>query len=47
MKYKGLFILHTEYHGCLFPGDARNQGVTSYSIDVIQPEYSGLRAEKD
>ena len=31
------------YHACLCPGSARSQGISSYCIDLIVPEYSGLR----
>ena len=28
-------ILHNQYHGCWWPGDARRQGISSHSADLI------------
>ena len=33
-------ILHNRYHGCWWPGDARSQGISSNSIDLVILEYS-------
>ena len=34
MEDKVLFILHTQYHGCWWPGNARSQGINSHGIDL-------------
>ena len=31
VKYNALFILHSQYHGCCWPGDTRNQDPVSIS----------------
>ena len=35
-----LVILHIQYHDCLWPGDARFQGINSDGINIVFPEYS-------
>ena len=32
-------ILHLQYHGCRWPGDARRQCINSDDIDQVLPEY--------
>ena len=32
-----MFILHSQYHGCWCPGDARSQGISSHGIDLVLP----------
>ena len=34
---KDLPILHSQYHGCWYPGDARSQGISSHDIGLISP----------
>ena len=29
--------LHSQYHGCWWPGDARIQGISNHDIDLIKP----------
>ena len=33
-------VLHSQYHGCWWLGDARNQGISSHDIDFLLTEYS-------
>ena len=33
---------HCQYRGCWWPGDARNQGISSHGIDHVCLQYSGL-----
>ena len=42
MKDKQLFILYSQYHGCWWPGDARNHGISSHSIDLVLLENPSL-----
>ena len=37
-----LFILHIQYHGCWWPGDANRQGISSHDIDLILLEFPNL-----
>ena len=39
------FVLHSQYNGGWWPGDARIQNITDHEIDVILPEYSVLTPE--
>ena len=39
---KHLFILLSQYPSCWWPGDARSQGISRYSIDIVFLEYSGF-----
>ena len=32
-----LLILHSQYHGCWFPGDAGSQGIRTHDIDNVKP----------
>ena len=34
MKDQDLHISH-QYHGCLWPGDARSQSISGHDIDLI------------
>ena len=34
-----LFLLHSRYHGCWWPGDTGWQYISSHDIDLILPEY--------
>ena len=38
------FILQSQYHGCWWPGNPRNLGISSLGIDQIHLEYSGSPA---
>ena len=40
MEYKDLFIQHSQYHGCWWPGDARSQVISSHGIDLVPMDYS-------
>ena len=44
MEINNPFILHSLYHGCWWPGNARSQGISIHGIDlpVVIPEYSCL-----
>ena len=42
MEDKDLFILHSQYHGCWWPGDARSQDISSHDIHLVFPEYSSF-----
>ena len=42
MVDKDLFILLNQYHDCRCPTDARSQGISSDSIEIVLPDYSGL-----
>ena len=37
-----VFILRSQYHCSWWPGDIRNQGISSNGIDLFLTEYSGL-----
>ena len=39
---KEVKILLHQYHGCLWPGYARNSSTSSHGIDLILMQYSGL-----
>ena len=39
-------ILHSQYHGCWWPGDGRSQGITSHNIDLIVLEYYGFTTRR-
>ena len=43
MEDKKPLILHSQYHGCWWPGDARSQGISNNSIDIVMPKYSWHR----
>ena len=46
MQNKDSFIVHRQYHGSWWPGEARNQGISNHGIDQILTEYPGLGARK-
>ena len=39
MQDKNLPILHSQYHGYCFPGDARSQRISNHDIDYVEPEW--------
>ena len=39
---KGLFVLHSQHHGCWWPGDARSNCIRSNGSGVSILEYSGF-----
>ena len=41
VKDKDLPILHSQYHGCWCPGDARSQGISNHDIDQVNLDNSG------
>ena len=43
MENKDLPILHSQDHGCWWPGDARSQGINNRDIDLLKPGQFGLR----
>ena len=42
MEDKDLFIQHSHYYDCRWPGDARNKGISSHGIDPALPKYSRI-----
>ena len=46
MYVKDLFIIHDQYHGCWWPGDARSQGISSGGINLFTSEYSDLSIKR-
>ena len=34
-KGRGLFIWHSQYHGCKWPDNTRNQGISNHGIDLV------------
>ena len=42
MENKYLFILHSQYRGCWWPGSLRRQDTSSHGIDQSIPKHSGL-----
>ena len=42
MENRDLIILHSQAHGCCWPGDARSRGPSSFGIDLVFQVYSGL-----
>ena len=39
LENKALIILHGQYHNCWWPGDARNQSISSHDIELIFTDY--------
>ena len=37
MEHKDPFILHGEYYGCWWPGDAKDQGISCHGIHQSSP----------
>ena len=38
LKYaQDLHILHSQYHGCWWPGGVSSQGISSHDIDLVKP----------
>ena len=42
IRRHGKFTIHSQRHGYWLPGNARNLNISSISIDVTLPTYSGL-----
>ena len=42
MEDQGFFILQSQYHGCWWPGDRRNQGISSHDVGLVCLEYSSF-----
>ena len=42
MKYKILFIMHNQYYGCWWRGDAMSQCISRYGIDLVVRQYSNF-----
>ena len=42
METKALHILHCEYRGHWWPGDAQSQGIRRHVIDPAIPQYVGF-----
>ena len=42
MEDRDLPILHSQYHGCWWPGDARSQGISSHGADLVLLKYSSF-----
>ena len=47
MEGKDQPILHNQCHGGWCPGDARSQGISSHSIGVVCPDYSGFSTRRE
>ena len=44
LKYvKSSHTAYNQYHGCWWLGDIRSQGISSYDIDKVIPEYFSLK----
>ena len=41
-----MFILHSKWFGCWWPGDARSQGISSNDVDLVLSEYSGYNVTR-
>ena len=39
---KDPLILHSQYHCCWWPGNARSQGISNHGIDLFLPEFQHL-----
>ena len=39
---RNTFIQHCQHHGCLWPGDARSQGISSHDIGLFLPDHPSL-----
>ena len=37
-----VFVLHSQYHGCSWPGHARSQSISNHNIDLVLLEYIAL-----
>ena len=46
MEDKDLFILHSQYQGCWWPGYLRSQGISSKGIKLVLPECYGFSTRK-
>ena len=46
MEVKDMFILQSEYHGCLFPGNTGNQGISGIDGYLVIPEYSNFNTRQ-
>ena len=50
MEYNDVYILHNQYYGGWWSGDAACHGISNYGIGQVTPEYFGFsttRAEND
>ena len=50
MEDKDPFILHRQYHGCWWPGDARSQGMLRqmcYGLNTLRPRQNGHHFPED
>ena len=46
LEDKGSVILHSQWHGCWWPDNARTQGISSHGIIHIILQHSGLQHQK-
>ena len=46
MEDKNLFVLHSQYLGCWWPGDTGSQGISSHGMDLILPEYADVNSRR-
>ena len=46
MEDKDPFMLHSQDHGCWWPGDVMDQDISSQGIDLVTPEYSGYSTRR-
>ena len=46
MKTTKVHNTNSQYHGCWFPGNVKNQYINNNVIDLVYPEYSDLGSKK-
>ena len=46
MENNNLFVPLSQYHDCWWPGDERNQGISSYGIDIVILEHSSFSTRR-
>ena len=46
MEAKDLSILHSQYHGCWWPGDASRRGISSYGTGLVCPKHSSFITQR-
>ena len=46
MEAKEPIILHTQNHGCWWPGDAFSQGISSHGIGLVLLEYHSFNTRR-
>ena len=46
MKTTKVHNTNSQYHGCWFPGNVKNQDINNNVIDLVYPEYSDLGSKR-